>query len=514
MQNPPSAVKNQSKEVQKVFIDTFNAVLADTSDEEQARSAAWSNVKNEFKKEGDQWLKKEKKASEGVVEYLTEMADGDIKFDIGLAEAIFDDSNKTAIVTCISEGWSLNQTGGKTRYYTARAIEDVASLLNTSKKMYLEHSPKSRVINEWAATVLESWVETSGNKKHAKAKIDFTENPQTVWLYREAKKHPEQVGLSIDGRGEFREGKIEGRDAAIIEGIKILKSTDFVDRPAAGGRVSNVLESFGKPSILVEAVKSLGDRIKKAEQYQKPNIDFSNVLDAFHSLLSDLIYSAEAEDIGKEIETALDELEIKLKACIPAIKKNNEPEEPEMEHESVTTETVIQESVNTNKSNKEKTMELSVFKSENPEAYVKLSEEIKLVLTEDLQKANKEQLDKLTEELTAVKADLETSDTALKAATLEIDKNNDEKKLRDRKEFIDNQLKEAKIAEKVSATFIEILNKSENEDITKLIEDKAKDFAEIDTKLKGFGPTKPVVVIEKKIDDKESRKKLFLTGKE
>lgn len=57
--NPPDGIKSLPKGAQRIYIDTFNAVVRDGGSEDSARQAAWRNVKKEYKKVGDKWVKKE-----------------------------------------------------------------------------------------------------------------------------------------------------------------------------------------------------------------------------------------------------------------------------------------------------------------------------------------------------------------------------------------------------------------------------------------------------------------------
>jgi len=56
--NLPTWAKNLPKGAQKIAVNVFNAVLKDTKDENQARQAAWAQIKNKYKKVGDKWVKK------------------------------------------------------------------------------------------------------------------------------------------------------------------------------------------------------------------------------------------------------------------------------------------------------------------------------------------------------------------------------------------------------------------------------------------------------------------------
>jgi len=55
--NPPSWLKNLPVGAQSLGIRVFNAVYAKTKNEDQARIAAWAQIKRKYKKVGDKWVK-------------------------------------------------------------------------------------------------------------------------------------------------------------------------------------------------------------------------------------------------------------------------------------------------------------------------------------------------------------------------------------------------------------------------------------------------------------------------
>ena len=56
----PPQLKSLPAGARSIWIDTFNTVLEDIDDEDQARKAAWRNVKLKYKKVNDKWIKKKK----------------------------------------------------------------------------------------------------------------------------------------------------------------------------------------------------------------------------------------------------------------------------------------------------------------------------------------------------------------------------------------------------------------------------------------------------------------------
>lgn len=494
MKNIPSAVKNLSKAIQKIYIAAFNAVYEETKDETKARQAAWANVKNKYEKVGDKWVRKQKEGVEEPEEELDETEDDveeteeevvkeEINLGSPLSEAVFDDESKTAIVTIIKEGWSVNFTDGRQRYYTARAVSDVAELLNTSRKMYLDHSSKERSVSEWTATANKSWEEKENGKAVCKAEVDFTENPKTVWLYKEAKKHPKEVALSIQGAGEVRAGKMEGKNASIVETVTKLKSTDFVTVAAAGGGVEKVLtasaDSERAMMVLNEAFMSVDQLVSQYEKEEQPYNDFYRINRALSEFLSALMWTSEVmdEDVPSSIDEALATFSTKVKDAIQKIRANNKEEEDsedEYEEESVKEETK---------------MTLDELKKDHPEAYDKLMEQANLIAKNEAEKAVEEKVNMLETEKATILSEKEEAEKKLQDAQTELDKFNAEKVLREKKDSIASKLAEAKIADKVTEEFVTLLESMEEEVIDKLIADKVETLSAKTVKVEGFGPT-------------------------
>lgn len=316
----PSFLKNLPDGAQKLGIRVFNSTLKKTNSEDDARKALWGAIKQKYEKKGDKWVRKMKSAKESVEEDVVDLVEEVIQCNVDFSEATFDDASKTATATAITEGWSKNYSGAKQRYYTGKAVEDVVHLLGGSRKMFDKHSKQQREVREWVATCLESWIEEVEGVKKAKMKIQFTENPSTVWLYEEAKRDPKEVQLSIDGKGQVRAGKVDKKAAAIIESVKHLRSVDFVTKGAAGGYVD--LAASDTNQILNEAIATLEDRIKQAEDRDQPYVDYERVWSALKSLFVDLLYYSEVSDVDvvKEIEGALDGFADKMKDLVPKLR--------------------------------------------------------------------------------------------------------------------------------------------------------------------------------------------------
>jgi len=186
-----------------------------------------------------------KESKESVVDVLEGEAMGntreDLQFFIPISETQWSDrDDKKLLVTALINGWSSNNN-----FYSPQIAESLASKLLEDRKVFADHrfDPESkkygRKITEWCATVEDA----EGKDGKTTATIALTANPQTQWLYEEAKAHPSEIGISIDARAKVKDGEVSGKKGQIVE--EFLKAhIDIVPNPSAGGRVERVVASY------------------------------------------------------------------------------------------------------------------------------------------------------------------------------------------------------------------------------------------------------------------------------
>ncbi|MDD5109541.1 MAG: hypothetical protein PHC29_08625 [Candidatus Omnitrophica bacterium] len=450
--------------------------------------------------------------------------ENNIQINFDLKEAKFDDDKREATVTLIKEGKSLNYTNGRQRYYTARATENIAGLIKESRKMYLNHKSGSREVQEWTATAIEGWTEKNATGlTEAKAKIKFTKNPFSLWLYETAKEFPEEVGLSIDGSGVIREGKKGEETLAIVEEVKVLRSVDFVTVPAAGGKV-DFAEALG--SIENEITEKLGnfkDKLDKVRKIRQPGFEYNTLIDAFMETMFDIFYSDKEENTDKLITEMMKVMETELKrivgehnkrfteefvnnidtVLIPKVKKVLEGMNiPETDWPELLT--------------KEQGMDLNTFKKENPDAYSLIEGQANILAKVTLEKEYEEKIKNLDNQVSEAKKALTAEQEAHKVTKNKLDDLEMKEKQAEKEKFISDKLKENKIDTEVSESFKEILNsETDTVKIEKLIKDKASTISELKSRLDN-GLSRPVQKQNSNggLVDRESRKNLFLVGKE
>lgn len=183
--------------------------------------------------------------------YRDKQSEGDVWlyeiFDFDVTEAKFDntDGGKALSLRIIQgDNGKYNGISKNNNYYSSEVIEALMPHLEQRSKMYLNHQTREsakrgepRDMKDWTATIKETWVNDGG----AYVKADMCDN-HNGWLYTEAQKHPEQIGVSIDAYVVAKKGKVHGQECTIVEKWHFLNSADFVGDPSAGGITMGISE--------------------------------------------------------------------------------------------------------------------------------------------------------------------------------------------------------------------------------------------------------------------------------
>lgn len=312
----PDYVKKKSSALRKIWVSAFNAAYKSSDgDEAYAFKVANAAVKKaaKKKKESIEFPENIPMATDEEFqkyEYLIEEMMNEVKgYNIteniitSLKEGTIDAEKRTADIVALKEGWSANGN-----YYSKEVAESLSALLVGRKKIFCNHTDEKkfgRDVLVWAATVQEA-IGTDGKTQ---AKIRFTDNPASAWLFEEAKQNPEEVQFSIDAVARVHEGKApDGRDGLIVDKFIRLNSLDIVDYAAAGGVVQRTYASkeSSELSILKEAADTLKDYVAKYVERDKLQI----LMSCFIDMLYGLSWSVEAEDDKskkEKIEDLVDE---------------------------------------------------------------------------------------------------------------------------------------------------------------------------------------------------------------
>lgn len=527
MKNPPSTVKNLPSGAKKIFIDTFNAVLADTKDETKARMAAWSNVKKKYKKSGDKWVKKTTAGEyidvpadelEGI-DILAEIKEMQESEEVSITAAfriqetssiikfIEEEGKSKAIYRVIQPGWSGNDF-----YYGKDVTPQLVPFIEKKPMFFADHlepfQKKNMIfgqkLTDAVAIAEKVWATDDGQ---VLAKLTSVENPKTEWIWEAAKKHPEHIGNSIDAYGKVKKGEAEGRKGNIVENFVGYDSTDFVYRPSAGGKFMSVTEAHqvgndlnlqtGDPvdlsttsidwtppftsdnyNSLKEATKTLRDLIKR---YQKRSLFWSigNILIDFIYAVS-VDYNMSEDDKKKSVDTAVKEFIGQLREIDPVTLFN----ESLIDGKDIKPIDKLKNKLEDSMDNKELIEALNSYTpaqllESNPDLYNKIiaasvddkevEEALKKVPT--LEKDNKELLE-TTKTLTTTK---EKAEKELKEAQDELKKYKDKEEKAEWSGKVDNLIKESEIDNAlVTDTFKGQLIESKDEEKVKTLLDDRK----------------------------------------
>lgn len=152
------------------------------------------------------------------------------------AAATFDDEKREVWITPIKPGF------GNPRdkfFYPRDAIrEGVDGGLFDGRKMYANHPRRSdekdlpeRSVRDWIATVKETVWDDQRDMPRSRVKVYDPD------VYQRWKDAPDEIAFSILGGGSARPGKVNGRDARIVESFKNIRSIDWVTEAGAGGAI-------------------------------------------------------------------------------------------------------------------------------------------------------------------------------------------------------------------------------------------------------------------------------------
>lgn len=162
-----------------------------------------------------------------------------------ILEATRDGSSQIVEIDLIRQGFGNPRDR---HYYSDAVLESYAQMFDKAK-MYIDHQdPETarrlqglpRSVREVGGRIIEAWVDTNAEGKkviRGKAKI------AQPWLWQLIEADPELLGVSINARGQSREGMIEGQKARIVESINRVLSVDFVTEAGAGGKINALVEA-------------------------------------------------------------------------------------------------------------------------------------------------------------------------------------------------------------------------------------------------------------------------------
>ena len=160
-----------------------------------------------------------------------------------IIEFIEEQGKKKAIYRVIQAGWS-----GNGFYYSKDVTPQLVPFIESKPMFFADHiepmKKKDMIfghqLKDAVAVAEKVWATDDGQ---VLAKLAPVGNPSTQWIWEAAQAHPEFIGNSIDAYGKVTKGEAEGRKGNIVASFVGYDSTDFVYRPAAGGKFMSVTEA-------------------------------------------------------------------------------------------------------------------------------------------------------------------------------------------------------------------------------------------------------------------------------
>jgi len=168
---------------------------------------------------------------------------GRLRIVAGLHEAVMDRERRAVEVVCIRAGLSKNGN-----YYAPAVVRAMAPLFEGARAFADHPAPgerPERSIRDIVGYYRDPRVDDAGTLR---ATLKVARGAEWLWdLVREAVEEgqPDLIGLSIDADARVAPGRVEGRQARVVEAITRLNSCDVVTRASAGGRVERLLQANG-----------------------------------------------------------------------------------------------------------------------------------------------------------------------------------------------------------------------------------------------------------------------------
>ena len=179
---------------------------------------------------------------------------------------------------------------GSSAYYSAEVLErDAAEAIVPGIKMYENHQ-----------TYVEESERPEGDVSKLVGKITSygmyePDNPEGPGIYADVEFYDSYVdrineiggdiGLSINGSGDYIEGEIDGRYGKIITKLVNIKSVDVVTAAGAGGKLVSILESArpmaGRP------IETEGDQSVTALTKEEFEQGLAKLIESFNGTLSE-----------------------------------------------------------------------------------------------------------------------------------------------------------------------------------------------------------------------------------
>lgn len=240
------------------------------------------------------------------------------------ADAVFNDEKREIIITPIRPGWGNAKDGF---YYTESALRDAVTngtFNNRPVKMYANHPTRvaeaalpERSVWDWVSTMRETWWDDDKGRPQSRIKV----YDDRFWS--RAVQAPDEIAFSILGGGRSRRGRIDNREARIVESLSQIRSVDWVTEAGAGGAIEKFAESAHEEFEM--DLKNL-----TAEQLKEGNPELYEAIVAMARVLAPEVTPEVAPEVTPEVtpeapvaeaEPIVETPEAAPEAAIPAVEE-------------------------------------------------------------------------------------------------------------------------------------------------------------------------------------------------
>ena len=183
---------------------------------------------------------------EGAASAETALAETFAGALVSIAEAAEDGAPQDAVpmtvdVALIEPGFGNDRDRN---FYPKEMIRRDAGVLVNAKMYETDHRPSEKSTRTWVSTIKSIKGFTESGAPIGEVVVHDEGFAKRIRALKAAGML-ERMESSILGKGLARKGKVDGRDANVIESITEIQAVDWVTRAGAGGRALSISESEG-----------------------------------------------------------------------------------------------------------------------------------------------------------------------------------------------------------------------------------------------------------------------------
>lgn len=154
-------------------------------------------------------------------------------------------------ITPIKPGFGNSRDGF---FYPSKTLrEAVEAGVFNGRKMFRDHPTRAaekelpeRSTDRWIGTVKETTWDERTDRPRSKVRV------YDQAAYQRFKDAPEEIAFSILGGGTARSGRVQGREARIVESLAKIRSVDWVTEAGAGGAIDFAESADEETSTVID----------------------------------------------------------------------------------------------------------------------------------------------------------------------------------------------------------------------------------------------------------------------